>query len=482
MAAADSPPPAPEDRRRAARRRLARQRRIAVIAGVAVLIAAVAIVAALLLRDGDGKPAPAAAPKPLDPLRYDPAREDEYAGRFAAGLAHVIYAKSPGGAVATARRVVTFRPAIEEAVRGTGIPADTLEAMVFLESAGRPDVLAGDDVASAAGLVQIVGETATAFLAMDVDIAASRTLTRRIARAQAAGDDARVDDLRARRRTVDARFDPPRALAGAVRYLTTAQERFGRLDLAVASYHMGIGNLEQVIRTFAGADEATPIATVVADGGITYARLALDASPLAHAQAWERLAALGDDSATYLWRVAASAEAMRLSRAGGDALAARAASETAKASSEEVHHPRASTTTYADPAALAAAWKAGELVRIEDDPAAGIVVDAGMGRLAAAVGAEPALYRGLRPPARDALRWLVAMTRAASGDETATLTVTSTVRDETYQARLRRSNVEATSGYSLHTTGYALDIARLYRTPAIGAAFQVALDRLAGSA
>jgi soluble lytic murein transglycosylase-like protein len=44
---------------------------------------------------------------------------------------------------------------------------------------------------------------------------------------------------------------PTRALEGAVRYLVTAERRFGRDDLAVVSYHMGIGNLEGVLRAYA---------------------------------------------------------------------------------------------------------------------------------------------------------------------------------------------------------------------------------------
>ena len=43
-------------------------------------------------------------------------------------------------------------------------------------------------------------------------------------------------------------------------YLAIAGERFGRDDLATASYHMGIGNLENVIRAYAGASEDEAIA------------------------------------------------------------------------------------------------------------------------------------------------------------------------------------------------------------------------------
>jgi hypothetical protein len=52
------------------------------------------------------------------------------------------------------------------------------------------------------------------------------------------------------------------------------------------------------------------------------------------------------------------------------------------------------------------------------------------------------------------------------------------VRDQSYQRRLLRRNTEATGAYSLHTTGYAFDIERRYRSPKQAEAFQFMLDRL----
>ncbi len=67
--------------------------------------------------------------------------------------------------------------------------------------------------------------------------------------------------------------------------------------------------------------------------------------------------------------------------------------------------------------------------------------------------------------------------RALSGGQ-APLIVTSTVRDDAYQKRLVARNGEATRNYSLHTTGWAFDIARKYRSKAHAQAFQFVLDRL----
>src|SRR5207247_1775077 len=86
----------------------------------------------------------------------------------------------------------------------------------------------------------------------------------------------RAQQLRAARRRVDERFDPRKALAATARYLTIARERLGRDDLAVASYHMGIGNLREALSLY-GAPQ-----------GVPYAQLYLDATASRPIGAWAR--------------------------------------------------------------------------------------------------------------------------------------------------------------------------------------------------
>jgi hypothetical protein len=52
------------------------------------------------------------------------------------------------------------------------------------------------------------------------------------------------------------------------------------------------------------------------------------------------------------------------------------------------------------------------------------------------------------------------------------------VRDERYQRLLIARNGEATRNYSLHTTGWAFDILRRYRSRAQALAFEFMLGRL----
>ena len=72
--------------------------------------------------------------------------------------------------------------------------------------------------------------------------------------------------------------------------------------------------------------------------------------------------------------------------------------------------------------------------------------------------------------------YIGAQTRALSG--AGPLIVTSTVRDQAYQRQLVGRNREATQKYSLHTTGWAFDFSRTYRSRAQALAFQFMLDRL----
>ena len=160
-----------------------------------------------------------------DPLEYEPGRTEEYERAAAFGLSHVLFEKSPGGVCRSGRTDGSASATlVERAVSGSDIDADTVEAIVLLESAGREDVIAGNDPENASGLTQILAETATNFLGMPVDLEASRRLTHLLNEAVRRGDEAEADRLRSERRRVDARFDPEQALAGTVRYLTRSEE------------------------------------------------------------------------------------------------------------------------------------------------------------------------------------------------------------------------------------------------------------------
>jgi Transglycosylase SLT domain len=402
-------------------------------------------------------------PDDPDPFAYEDGREDEFVARATAGHSHVLYEKSPGGVFATARRVERWRPQIEEQANITAVDADLLEAMVFLESAGYPDARASDDLGGAVGLMQILAETAQSFVGLRVDVKESERLTRRIARAEERGDTARAERLRERRSRVDQRFDPIASLQGAGRYLRIAADRFGSEELAVVSYHMGIGNLEDVLAAY-GEDDPS------------WAQVYFGATPRDHPGTYELLSGFGDDSATYLWRVYAAREIMRLYREDQDELRRLDRLQRAKLSAEEVLHPRAETDVFETPEELDEAYLSGDLRPFAD--VRGMQLDPDVGELAGRLeDAERRLYRGLRPEALELAVYLSAGVQDVAGTR-ASLIVTSTVRDLDYQRVLARRNEFAAREYSLHTTGFAFDVRRDYASREQAVAFEYMLDRL----
>ena len=104
---------------------------------------------------------------------------------------------------------------------------------------------------------------------MHVDVADSQRLTRRIARADGRAPPPAREELRARRRRVTS-ASTPQGAGGGPATCAIAMERFGREDLAVVSYHMGIGNLENVLDAYGEGDaswtqvyfDATPDSTI----------------------------------------------------------------------------------------------------------------------------------------------------------------------------------------------------------------------------
>jgi hypothetical protein len=446
----------PLQRRASARARLG-------LAGSAIVLTLAVLFAALnssgpppLPLPGLGRPAP-----PGDPFAYRSSRQGAFEARASAGEAYVLFLKSPGGVPATAARVAAYRPLIQAATAGTGIDPNVLEGIVFLESAGNPDALAGSDAADAAGLTQILAQTGQSLLGMNIDLARTRRLTSAIASAYALGKAGRVAVLQRQRARIDDRFDPAKALAATVRYLEIARRDLGREDLAVVSYHMGIGNLQSVLHDYDGG------------GPVPYAQLFFDTAPDRHTGAFALLQGFGDDSSLYYWRILAAEHIMSLYRSDPARLASLNALETAGADDEVVLHPPDQTGVFATPSDLAAAYAARQVLPLPSDPAKlGLAYGPALGALAHRLGQPRALYRGLRPAALDLLIELAARVRALSGSK-APLILVQAVTDGSYQHLLG-----ARAGYSLATTGYRFEIERTYASAAQAEAFQAMLDRL----
>jgi soluble lytic murein transglycosylase-like protein/uncharacterized protein YcbK (DUF882 family) len=351
-----------------------------------------------------------------------------------------IFTSSPGGILATAARVAQWKPLIVRAARGSGISPNLVEAMVFVESSGYRDAVNG----RRAGLTQLTPEVARA----------NGLKVRR--------PSPRARLLAAVRTGTDARFRALPSLRATVAYLAKARRTLGRADLAVASYHLGKGNLAS------------------ATGGekISYASLYFGSAPGRNAGIWQHLSNQGAIARDYYWRVLAAQRVLRLYRHDAGALSYENHLQARKSSSEEVMHPRPTTPRFHAPREIARAWKLHELRMIPRDArTTHIAIGPSFAQMAPKLGRSRRLYRGLRPSARDVLLFIGARVHELSGARKP-LILTSAVRDDVYQRTLMRVNPNAARSYSIHTTGYAFDIARSYSSPRQAAAFEFVLERL----
>lgn len=460
---------------------------------VLALLLLIGIVAALSRQHGGGGRGPGVAPQgggssgnagsaALAALRYRSGDDEAYADRAAEGFSHPLYAQVPGGAVNTAARVAKWRKQIEAAADANESPvdADTLEALVYLESAGRPNAASTGKAADAVGLTQIVAGTGNDLLGMKIDVPLSDALTKRIAKVRgqvvkwkaknakvaAAKGEAQLRDLRIARAKADPRFVPASALAATVKYLSIAKGKLGREDLALTSYHMGSGNLQNVLDAYGRSS-------------VSYAQLYFDVDPQRSPKAYNILSKFQDDSATYYWRLLAAKAIMKQYRDDPAALARKAALVTEKASLEDLMHPPSSNPAFATPKDVTDAIDAGTLIAmpIRALNANGVAVSPAMGELAPKLKAHKSQYRSLRRGTLAALVTVGAAVKTLTGKGTY-LTATSSARDEQYQKLLQAETVQATKAYSLHTSGWAVDIARDYKSGKQARMFQFVLTRM----
>jgi hypothetical protein len=342
---------------------------------------------------------------------------------------------SPGGVFATAARVAQWRPLVVRATRGRGVDPNLLEGIVFVESSGRASVTGG----SAVGLTQLHPSVARHF-GLHVDLAHSGKLTRQIARTW---NLARARQLAHWRARYDQRYAPARELRATVQYLDSARETLGREDLAVQAFHVGIPALRDVHVPFA--------------------------------ELYMRSAGTDD----YYFKVLAAERVMHLWRANRNALRFEVAQQVRKNSSEEYLHPLARTVRFDSPNAILRAWQRHALRAIPlDTPQTHIAISGTLGQQAHKLGRSRRLYRALRPAALNVLLYIGQRVHELSGARKP-LVLTSAVRDNRYQRTLMNVNANAARTYSLHTTGYAFDIARAYSSVRQARAFQLVLDRLA---
>jgi hypothetical protein len=379
-------------------------------------------------------PKPVPAPKPVRHVAVDSAARTAAASALARnaaiGVGRPFFTSS--SVFATADRVARWRPLVTRAARSAGIAPALLEAVVYVESSGRADSTNG----SAVGLTQLRPAIARR-LGLHVDARHANKLTRWIARTWNPKHERQLRRWRAR---YDERYAPLKELRASARYLAQAKQALGRDDLAIEAYHLGIPALR-------GAS-------------VSYAAL------------YFRTARVDD----YGFKVLAAQRIMRMYRGNASALRFEERQQARKNSAEEYLHPLARTHRFGTPDAILRAEQHRVLRMIPVDVSTTHVATR-VGGEARKLGRSKRLYRALRPAALDVLLYIGREVHSLSHARKP-LILTSAVRDLRYQRVLMRVNANAARSYSLHTTGYAFDIARSYANDRQGRAFQRVLDRL----
>ena len=343
---------------------------------------------------------------------------------------------SPGGVVASAERTAAFRPEIEAAAvaprgrprhaRGGDLPRERRPS----RGDRRPDARVG------------LRAWRRSSPRPRPTCSGWRSTWRRASRSPSGSPtrDAPARDRAAARRAGRGRpaLRPRAAIDGAARYLEIAGERFGADDLAVVSYHMGIGNLESVLRAYADAGERAADRRAGRRSRASPTRsVYFDSSPYAHREAYELLTGFGDESAEYLWKVRASERDPATSTATIPSGSPRPPSwrprrRPWRRSFTPRTRPRSSTIpTRSTRRSTTASW-----CRCPFEPGLGWVPDKQIGELAAELdqdaGALPrAAPRGAGDAQLPGRAW-----SCYESNEPAPLLVTSAVRDRDYQELL----------------------------------------------
>ena len=396
-------------------------------------------------------------PRPAAPALDVPAAPDYPADALgvaaARGLARNFFVATRAGILATASRVDGWRKLVHRAAADLPLDPTLLEAVVYVESSGNAGAIAGNR----SGLTQLTpGQARQAGLR--VNVRRSSRLTREIGWWVHHGNRREARKLARLRARVDQRFKPLLELRATGRLLEGGTRRLGRVDLAIASLHLGVSGLAGTVARYGGRD-------------VSYADLYFGSAPDRRPVVYRRLTAHGEPAYDYYWHVLAARRVLRLLRGNPARLAWEDAQQHRKSSAEEVLHPRAASHEFRNPRALAAAWRHHRVVRI---PAATARTHLRVGPLGELAPGHRSLYRGLRPGALGVLRLIGAEVHRLAGGS---LHVTSAVRDDRYQRRLMRVNVNAARTYSLHTTGYTFDIDRMLSRRQ-ERALRWALDRL----
>jgi len=274
--------------------------------------------------------------------------------------------------------------------------------------------------------------------------------------------------LLAKRRVVDERYDPAKAIMAQTRYLVRLTRRYGGVDWALQAYHGGEAGASRTMRLFA---EGTGARTYLASRGTSYGGAGMGrwlpytemyqrVSPTGTPAAFSYLFGRSDDHRYYWWKVLMAERALDLYRKDSAEFERQWRGLYPGLSADAVFFPDTAEHQFADDQALAAGYRGGALVRL---PAHAGSLGIRTQNLAALAPTSAGLHKGLRPEAMGALLRLARIYRSHSGQEplTAVALVQSNAYRAAWDARYPRSPLPPgiPEDPEFHSTGYTFDLA-----------------------
>jgi hypothetical protein len=285
--------------------------------------------------------------------------------------------------------------------------------------------------------------------------------------------------LLAKRRSVDERYDPAKAIAVQTRYLVQLARRYGSLDWALQAYHGGEGGVARTVAYYLGDRRAQFASTegairgVLASRGgavtrvrphLTYADFYFGITPRTHPQAFGYLFGRSDDHRYYWWKVLMAERAIALYRRDPKEFERQWQALRPGQRMEVAWHPRHEELAFRDVAALRRGYADGTLVRLPADLGARGIE---LGPIAPLDAANAYHYKGLRPESMGALLRVAGLYRRHGGR--AALRVLSLMQTTQYSALLdaryptpppKEPVDPADLPIDLHPTGLTFDIQR----------------------
>lgn len=271
------------------------------------------------------------------------------------------------------------------------------------------------------------------------------------------------DALITKRRQVDERYDPAKAITVQTRYLLELTRRYGGVDWALQAYHGGEGGAARTMSLFAGSGARSMLASRSLGYGMSlpYSELYPRVTPNGTPAAFSYLFGRSDDHRYYWWKVLGAERALDL-YAKDPAEFERQWQELKPGYNIDVAwYKEPEGLQYADAAALKQAYASGELVRL---PAAAIKLGVRTADLAPLAPGSAPLFKGLRPEAMGALLRIAHIYRSARVTEP--LVLLTMVQSAEYRALWDAANPppplppDTPRDPEYHTTGLVFDLRR----------------------